>query len=552
VIDPSTRRPRAGWILCGILAAGAVLRLYSYIANPSFSVDDAMLTVNVASRSFLGLLHPLALEQTAAPLFLWLLKLSSLIAGIREPALRAVPLLAGLALPYFMWRLASRVVGTGPALVAGAFAALSPILVQYSVSAKPYVLDALVTVWLIDLTLGAIDHPRHFGAWAALTVGGVLGILLSSPSVFVLAGCGAGLLASSAVRSSDGWMTRAGIAGAVWVGTFVLVYLGITRAEAGSAYMQAFWDAKILDLGSYLRPVHAWDILARVTVQPFVPDRPMDWFPPVTWLATIWGLWALRSDRARLACVAGPLLALLAASAVHRYPIAPRVCVFAAPIFFLIYAKTLDDILQRWPRPRVRLIAAVVVALWVVTLGVLSLNTRFWAPPTRQLVAAFRARAQPHDPVYLFAGIVPFWLVYATDWSHPDTAFLNAAIATQSAAGNAFHNAASRGHAVADTEGAGLAFTTGGRVELIGLAPGIQWREGHGFSQPFPDANWGEREAARMRAAASPAIWVALSHLYSGERGALTRALELAGGRRDSVWEKGDAVLQRYRFGGGP
>lgn len=549
MIDPSIRRPRSGWILCAILAVGAALRLYSYIANPSLSVDDAMLTVNIASRSFAGLLHPLALEQTAPPLFLWLLKLSSLIGGVREPALRAVPLLAGLALPYFVWRLAGRLVDSGPALMAAGFAALAPILVQYSVSAKPYAVDALVTVWLIALTLGVLEHPRHFGAWVALIIGGVLGLVLSSPSIFVLAGCGAALLASPAVRGSDGWVGRVGVTGILWVGTFALVYAGVNRAEANSAYMQSFWESKILDFGSYLHPVHAWDILGRVPVQPFVPDRPLDWFPPVTWLATVWGLWALRVDRARLVAVAGPLLALLAASAMHRYPIAPRVCVFAAPIFFLIYARALDDVLRRWPGPRVRVVTTGVVALWVLTLGVLSLNTRFWAPPTRQLVATFRSRAEPREPVYLFAGVVPFWLVYATDWSHPDTAFVNAVIAAQRATGNAFHNAASRGRAVADTEGTNYVFNTGGRVVLMGLAPGIQWREGHGFSQAVPDTNWGTREAARMRAAATPTMWVALSHLYSGERGALTRGLELAGARRDSLWEKRGAALEHYRFG---
>jgi hypothetical protein len=209
-----------------------------------------------------------------------------------------------------------------------------------------------------------------------------------------------------------------------------------------------------------------------------------------------------------------------------------------------------DDVLTRWPGPRLRLVTNGVVALWVLTLAVLSLNTRFWAPPTRQLVTTFRARALAREPVYLFAGIVPFWLVYATDWSHPDTAFLSAVVATQNATGNAFHNAASRGRAVADTEGSGYVFTTGGRPTLVGLAPGIQWREGHGFNQPLPDPGWGAREAARMRAAAHPVIWVALSHLYPGERDALTRALELAGAKRDSVFEKRGAVLDRYRFSG--
>lgn len=532
-----------------ILGAGAGFRLYSYIANPSFSVDDAMLTVNVASRSFGGLLHPLAFEQTAPPLFLWLLKLASLIGGVREQALRAVPLVAGLVLPVCVWRPARRLVGEGPALVAAAFTALSPILVEYSVSAKPYIVDAFVTVWLLDLTLGVIEHPRHAGAWIALAAGGLLGIALSSPSVFVLAGCGGALALSPAVRAAPGWRGRVGTTGAMWVLVFVAIYLGITRTEADSTYMQSFWDAKILDFGSYLRPVHAWDILARVPVQPFVPDRPLDWFPPVTWLATIWGIWCLRTDRARLAAVAGPLAALLLASAVHRYPIAPRVCVFAAPLFFLIYTVTLEDLWRRWQGARARVATRAVVLLWLLTLAILSLNTRFWAPPTRQLVAEFNRRAAPGEPVYLFAGVVPFWLVYASDWRHPDTAFVNAVVRTQGVAGNAFHNAASRGHAVADTEGAGYAFTTGGRTVLVGLAPGIQWREGHGFSQPSPDIHWGDREAARMRAVATPNVWVALSHLYSGEQGALTRALQVAGAKRDTAWQKGGAALIRYRFG---
>lgn len=546
--DPSTPRPRANWILCAILAAGAAFRLYSYIANPSFSVDDAMLTVNVASRSFAGLLHPLALEQTAPPLFLWLLKLASLIGGVGEPALRAVPLIAGLALPYFVWRVARRLVGPSPALVAAAFAALSPILVQYSVSAKPYIVDALVTVWLLDLTLGVIEHPRHAGAWMALTAGGLLGIVLSSPSVFVLAGCGVALVASPMVRSAPGWVGRVAVAGVAWVGAFGVVYLAISRAEANSAYMQAFWDAKILDFASYLHPVHAWDILARVPVQPFVPDRPLDWFPPVTWFATIWGIWSLRVDRARLAAVVGPLAAVLLASGVHRYPIAPRVFVFAAPLFFLIYVRTLDDIPRRWAGSRVRIATGAVVALWLVTLGVLSLNTRFWAPPTRQLVAQFKRSAAPGEPVYLFAGVVPFWLVYATDWSHPDMAFVSAVVGTQGALGDAFHNAASRGRAVADTEGAAYAFATGGRVVLVGLAPGIQWTEGHGFSKAIPDQNWGNREAIRMRAAAHPTVWVALSHTYPGEPLELLHAVAALRGRELDRWSAGGSALYRVGF----
>ncbi|HEX4634102.1 MAG TPA: hypothetical protein VH163_09725, partial [Gemmatimonadales bacterium] len=58
--------------LVAILVIGAVARLVPYFRRPSLSIDEAMLSLSIASRSLAGLVHPLDYGQTAPPLYLWL------------------------------------------------------------------------------------------------------------------------------------------------------------------------------------------------------------------------------------------------------------------------------------------------------------------------------------------------------------------------------------------------------------------------------------------------------------------------------------------------
>ena len=68
-----------------------------------------------------------------------------LVGGNTEWALRALPLVAGLLLPFAMWSVARRLLPPIEALVAVALLALSPFLIYYANEVKPYGIDALVT-----------------------------------------------------------------------------------------------------------------------------------------------------------------------------------------------------------------------------------------------------------------------------------------------------------------------------------------------------------------------------------------------------------------------
>ena len=76
------------WTLaCAFLVAGIVFRLVQFFAARSLWLDESMLALNIASRSFGELLRPLDYNQVAPPLFLWLARLGVRLGGTNEMAL---------------------------------------------------------------------------------------------------------------------------------------------------------------------------------------------------------------------------------------------------------------------------------------------------------------------------------------------------------------------------------------------------------------------------------------------------------------------------------
>jgi hypothetical protein len=187
----------------------------------------------------------------------------------------------------------------------------------------------------------------------------------------------------------------------------------------------------------------------------------------------------------------------------------------------------------------------VVVTLWLLTLGGLALLRPYRGKSVRHVVADL-ARQQLGEPVYVYAGAVPAWAFYTTDWASPDTARLRFVASVAGPGGPAFHNAAGRGRPVAPDEGDGLWVCTGGRLELLGLRTGMQAREGSGFSQRGADTGWAEREAERI-AAMAPDVWLVFANIYPTTLPDLQEALRQRGGEPTVTQEERGAALYRYR-----
>jgi hypothetical protein len=85
-------------LVAGLMVVGVGLRVWQYLADTSMWFDELSVARNVSERSLGELLRqPLAYEQTAPLGFLAAVKLSTMLLGSSDLALRLFPFLCGIA-----------------------------------------------------------------------------------------------------------------------------------------------------------------------------------------------------------------------------------------------------------------------------------------------------------------------------------------------------------------------------------------------------------------------------------------------------------------------
>ncbi len=543
-------------MLAFVLAVGIAMRAVLYFARPSLLLDEVRLSLNVAARSWSGLLRPLDYDQTAPPLFLWAEKLATVVGGVNEYSLRAIPFLASIAVLPLVYFLAQRVLKERGAVLATALASFSPLFLQYTRQVKPYAIDVVValclTIWALDWARTPQD-PRQA---RRMLPAGIVAVWLSASALFVLIGIA---LAFALAAPTDRPPARRllPMVGA-WVLSFLPAYWWVYRPAAANLYMQQFWSGSLVSVwksGASWRLWHAareilWQTFVGGTTEP--PLRPLD--DLLVSVGTIAFLLVSAVGLRRLARQAGPVpcamltapgLAVVGASLVGQYPLAARLVLFAVPALIIAVASGWDRILDAG-RPGRRMSIAGFAGICAVA-PALPLDASIVRHPTayedvRPAVREFERRNAPGEPIYVFAASVPAWAFYTTDWGAPDTSRLARMARLASSGGPAFENAAPRGRAIRIGEGDSLAFPFRRGREIIGLYHGAQDRHATGLVQQVPDTNWTTNEARRIRNAATPTVWLLMSHTYGLER-SLRGALELC---VDRMFQRDGVVLARF------
>jgi len=538
-------RPAAGRLHYGVLAAllavGTVIRVVQFLYRPSLSVDEAMLALSIGSRSYGGLLRRLDYGQTAPVLFLWATRFVTRLGGVNEFTLRALPLAAGLAFPVVVWRLAGRLLDGPAALWCAALAACSPVLVRFSIIAKPYESDALVAAALIVCALETMAMPDSATRWRWLLVGGVGGLALSAPAIFTLAGIVVSLALAPSVRGTSGarsWLT---IAAVVWGAAFAAFYFGLYRPVATSAFMQQFWAATFLGLDTPGFSARLWRAL-HSEIFPILVGTPIPVISTVAFSVLAGaGLFSLRrlGQGWKLILAAAPVGAAVMASALHRYPMATRTLLFTTPLLIVVLVAGLRWVVALLPRPVATWAFRIVGGGWVATAAVIAVTKPEYAPDARRLVREFELGRGADDPVYVFAG-APTWTFYTTDWAAPDTGRLRQlADASQ----------ASQPLLAAPRDD--LAIPYQGRCEIIGDPTGMQIRYWTGLTASQPDSGWAEHEAARIHAESRTDVWLFFEAYFREDVvRELLQAVERVGARRVQASDTWGASLYRYRLDG--
>jgi hypothetical protein len=209
------------------------------------------------------------------------------------------------------------------------------------------------------------------------------------------------------------------------------------------------------------------------------------------------------------ALLAAPLGVSYFASLAGRYPVAGRVMAFAAPLLLLCVAAGASRLVDSFKGARaVSVLVYGCLLVLAIPLGVANVLDPQSFGAMRVATREYERRSNSREPVYVFSASLPSWTFYTTDWKAPDTVRLARMAALGRSDGAAFENARPRKGALRPGDSDDLVFPFRDTRELAGLPFGAPWRSGSGLSARIPDTNWTAVEAARVRAAANPAVWV--------------------------------------------
>lgn len=525
---------------------GATLRLMEYCTNRPLWADEASVALNIGRRSFAGLFGPLDYDQGAPPLFLILIKAVTFVAGMGEASLRFVPLLAGLLVPLMLWSGGRSLAGDTAAAFAATLAAISLPLIRYSAELKQYQVDVLVAVVLLALTQRVRVEPEDRRRWLHLGVAGCLGLALSIPALFVLAGAGLALLSDARVRRAPRVLPRAGPVAAAWALTFVALLLVTYGRQAVNPYLQSYWQGTFLlprspDLGARLYRL----IQSVLEPLPLLPEVRLRW---VLALGLLGGIALFRRAGFPALCLLlGPALAAAAASGLGRYAVATRLMLFLVPTSFLLAGALIAWVLAAL-RVGERHAPAVAVAAGLLcgAPGVIRNGLAPYLPEEGRESARWLLGAAGSEPVYVIAPGVPAWAYYSTEWTRPDPVLLDRYAWLARADGPAAVDALLPD--VSGPAGRAALDLPGRRLTLVGTRSGLQSSEPRGLLRDKVDPEWARREVERILATGAPYAWLYGAHLLGDEVAALRSALARAGAVPAAVMEEKFAIALRVRL----
>ena len=554
--------PPARWLLLIALVFGIALRVADFFNCRTLSLDEARLAVNIAARSFRGLLSPLAMDQSAPPLFLWGERAVTLLLGHSDCALRLLPVVAGTVAAALMYPLARRFLVPAEARLAAMIGLFCPLLITYSNTVKQYSVELLTGILLLlawERVLAG-NFPRR--AALTLVAAGAVAPWMSLTSVFVLGACWV-QLALGAARRREGAARTAVAATLCWGLSALTAYLVVYRAAGGNPYMRRFWELAFLTPNRPEFLGHLWksvedQVWGFVAGDPLVDRRPfllaLHVVTVVVILLCLAGTRRVLRERGAGAVwmLWGPGVLTLGASMAGVFPIAPRLTLFLLPAFIILLVAGLGEAGQGLPLAARRPGLAVAAAVILLSLEFQAMVRTFAHEPSgrfQELVRELQARRLPGEPVYIFARSLPAWIYYSTDWTHPDSLRLEFLTRAASAGGAGFENLPSRGR-VTEPDPRTVVYGPAASAELLGLPSGMEWREVQEHVGSRPDSGWVSVESRRIERVAHPAVWVLASGYYAPESELFT-TLDRRAVRRSFADVRSGSVLARYEFAQG-
>jgi hypothetical protein len=337
---------KSNWIgiaMATAVAIGAVLRIRQYLAGRSLWLDEARLALNILGRSYEDLLKPLDFAQGAPLGFLLIEKAVTNFIGQGEYGLRLFPLFSGMLALFIFPFVARKYLTPRAALWAVILFSFANPLIYYASEVKQYSVDVLTTVLCLVIFLFMLERPLRIVdvIWLS-ALGGAL-VWLSHPAIFVLAAIGLIIFLVNLREKTSHNLVLVLLVGFIWSASFLLTIVISLESLTQNQILVQFWSGGFVP--SMDNPIQVFDWLLHNLLLMFDSEIGI----PLTGLAfalSLFGAFAMaRRDKPRLFSLVLPILFVLMASYLQRYPFSGRLILFLAPLVILLLAEGIEQIL---------------------------------------------------------------------------------------------------------------------------------------------------------------------------------------------------------------
>lgn len=344
------------------VALGVGLRVWEYLDFRRLYMDEASLLKNLVGKAIFDFHGVLEQDQMAPPGFLVIERiLVRLPLDVRASG-RFFPLICGLASVFLIRAAARRYLDRRAVPIAVAMFALGDHLLYYSAEIKQYSCDLALA--LAGLVLAAPRAPAQLSRsqWTWLFVFGLVAPWFSFPVVFVLAGVGLHLLASTLVRKDAKRAALVAGMGLAWLLSFGGCFWLARSLLSKRDFIWVWWNFAFLPIPprSLADASLVAETLANVFINPGSLLSPLS----LVWTASTASVLALvgclslgRRWPGGLFLVIAPLLFALAASALRQYPFHGRLVLYLTPTYLMLLAEGIAAV-GRWTGWPVMLVLA--------------------------------------------------------------------------------------------------------------------------------------------------------------------------------------------------
>ena len=413
-------------LVTGLLLLGVLLRLFHYVDNRSFWIDELYLNGSIIKMSLSQLLtQPMDYEQKAPLGYLVLVKLAVTLFGSGERALRLVSLLSSLGTLWFFVPVARYFLQPWTVLVAVGVLALGEPFLYHATEAKQYSTELFAAVLALYLAF-RFEHARRPASLLLWGLSGGALVWFSYSSIFVLAAIA--LVRSARHLLARNWplFFRQALAFGLWLGSFALVYFFFLRKYVDSGWLKNFFDVMY---GAYmpLPPTSRQDLTWLAYTQYMLLERNLglllkfgalrDYTPLQTllrlpllplFLEAVGALTLLRRQPHRFGLLVLPIGLTLVASSLRIYPFYERFILFLSPCFLLLIAYGAERVVVLVPAPareRVALLLLLLLLLppsWNALQFSVNPNLLYKKEYNREALLYVNERYQPGDAVYVY------------------------------------------------------------------------------------------------------------------------------------------------------